>query len=953
MNKLFTIFLILLFVNILQSQNRNFINYSIDDDLQSSTIYYAIQDSKGYLWFATDNGVSKFNGYEFKNYTTSDGLTTNSVFNIYEDYKGRIWFLSFNGNLCYYFDNKIQEYEYNSIISYQNNGLLTPPRNGFYVDSIDNVYISFNEGDNFFKIDSAGKYTKINSPDKTINIIAIDNNTTINSMKSTFNKVLIKINNKKQVFELPHPNNVFAVINTDVRKNEIIFNTSKYIYSVKNKKLNILYENNNTIYFVKFLNNSIWVGTNRGVVLLNRNNKGIVTKVDTFLQSYKVSAVVEDNEGGTWFTTLNNGILYKPKTDIKQYFEELLTEDITDIYFKNNKTYISTYSNRFYIIENNKIILKELPKSAFIITSIGAYKDSSFIITTPNTLYFYSKGKIKIGENNNTIKNTILSRNKLFLGSRYGFYVVNDTFKYTCILKDWINSLFELNDSTIIVAGKHGAYKVNSVNNKYEKIIIKNTPLDDVVKINKYKNYILIVTKDKGIIFYNNKSIKIINDKNGLSSNFIRDIKVYNNYIWVATSRGLNLINLENSTITNPFIQSFYTTNGLKSNTINVLSIKNSTLYIGTNKGISYLNLEKFSPKKYIPNIQISNIKINKKDTSILNEYKLNYMENDLTINYIGISYNYQKRIKYKYRFQKVNEPKHWIYTKNSSINLVEVNSGKYIFEVYSVINSIESKQSIKIIFEIKPPFWNDIVFRIIFVFIIILLFMLGLYLLNKRNKQKNIEKLNIYKYQNQALINQINPHFIFNTLNSIQLYIYKNEKLKSAEYITKFSKLMRQVLDYSKTELITIAEEIEVIKSYVELERLRFDNKFDFKFNVNNKLLYKKILPLITQPYIENAIWHGIMLKKTKGLLEIFIYEYDNNIIIAIDDDGIGRKKAKEISSSKTFKKTSYGESIGVERINVFNKVYKKNASLEIKDIITQDKIAGTRVLIKFPKLT
>ena len=93
-------------------------------------------------------------------------------------------------------------------------------------------------------------------------------------------------------------------------------------------------------------------------------------------------------------------------------------------------------------------------------------------------------------------------------------------------------------------------------------------------------------------------------------------------------------------------------------------------------------------------------------------------------------------------------------------------------------------------------------------------------------------------------------------------------------------------------------------------------------------------------------------MLKKTKGLLEVFIYEHENNIIIAIDDDGIGRKKAKEISMSKTFKKTSYGESIGLERLNVFNKVYKKNAELEIKDIITDAKISGTRVLIKFPKL-
>ena len=948
MNKFLSIFLVIFFVNILLSQTNSFINYSVDDDLQSSTIYFSMQDSKGYIWFATDNGVSRFNGYEFHNYTTSDGLLTSTVFNIFEDYKGRIWFISFNGNLCYYYKNKITKYKFNDIISYKKNGLLTPPRNSFYIDSLDNVYISFNEGENFFKIDSTGKYTKIATPKKTIKIITVNKNLTINSMRNSFGNVII--NNK--TYKIPFANDVFSVTNSNIKNNEVIFNTRKHVYSVKNGKLNTLYKNSNTIYFIKFSkNNNIWVGTNKGVILLERNKAGDVINADTSLQSYKISSVVEDNEDGTWFTSLNNGVFYKPKSDVKLFFKNILKEDITDIYFNKNKTYISTYSNRYYIIENNIIKKKELPNSVFIINSIRENIDSTLIIGTPNSLFILKNGKIKEKRKSNTVKNIIISNEKLFIGKRYGFYYINDSLDNTPIFKDWINSSFNLNDSIIIVGGKHGAYKVNSINNKYEKynIITKNK---NIITANKYNDYLLFGTKDEGLIFYTPDTSIIINNRNGLSSNFIKDIKVYKNYIWVATNKGLNLINLRNSTIKHPFIQSFYTTNGLISNTINILNIKDSILYIGTNKGISYINLNKFSPKEYKPNIQISNIKINKKDTLILSNYYLNNNENNISISYIGISYNYQKRIKYKYRFQKETEYSQWFFTNNSSINLVELSPGKYIFEIYSIINNIESKQNIKIKFTIKPPFWDTIAFKFMIFLLIVAIAIFATYLLNKRNKAKNVEKLNIYKYQNQALINQINPHFIFNTLNSIQLYIYKNEKLKSAEYITKFSKLMRQVLDYSKTELITISEEIEVIKSYVELERLRFDNKFDFKFNVDNKLLYTKILPLITQPYIENSIWHGLMLKETKGLLEVFIYEHEENIVIAIDDNGIGRKKAKEISMSKTFKKTSYGQSIGVERINVFNKVYKKNASLEIKDIINNGEISGTRVLIKFPKL-
>ncbi len=951
MNKFFTIFFTLLFVNILQSQTKAFINYSVDDDLQSSTVYYTIQDSKGYLWFATDNGVSRFDGFKFKNYTVSDGLLTNTVFNIYEDYKGRIWFLSFNGNLCYFFNNRIEKYKYNNVISYKRNGLLTPSRNGFYVDSLDNVYISFNEKEAFFKIDSIGKYTKIKSPKETISIIVIDNNTTINSMRSTYKRVRIKKTNEDSIYNLPCNNNLFSITNSAIRGNEIIFNTKEYVFSVINGKLNTLYKNNNTIYFIKFWNNNIWVGTNKGVVLLHRNKNREIYKIDTLLSSYKVSSVLVDNEYGFWFTTLNTGIFYKPKSDIKNYYTKLLGEDITDIFNTNNKTYISTYSNRFYIVEANKIEQFKLPAKIFIIKSIKAYRDSSLIITTPNVLYYYKNGEIKEYKNNITVKNLILSNNKIYAGGRYGFYSVNNDFKFSLILKDWINSAFALNDSIIIVAGKHGAYKVNSKTNKYNKIEINNNTIN-ITKVNKYKNYILFGTKEDGVLFYNNKKLQIINNKDGLSSNYIKDIKIYDENIWVATNKGLNIINLNNSTIKNPFIQSFYTTNGLTSNTVNVIDIKDSILFIGTNKGVSYLNLKQFTPQKFKLNVQISNIKINKKDTSLLNKYILNANENNISISFVGISYNFQKRVKYKYRFQKLGEKPQWIYTNNTSVDLIGSSSGQYIFEVYSIINNIEIKQSAIVEFTIKPTFWDTILFKIIIFTVILGLFILLLYILNKRNKQKNIQKLNIYKYQNQALINQINPHFIFNTLNSIQLYIYKNEKLKSAEYITKFSRLMRQVLDYSKTELITIAEEIEVIKSYVELERLRFDNKFEFKFNVDNKLLYNKILPLITQPYIENAIWHGLMLKKTKGLLEVFIYEHEKNIIIAIDDDGIGRKKAKKLNSSKTYKKTSYGESIGFERINVFNKVYKQKAVLEIKDIINGDEVAGTRVLIKFPKL-
>ncbi len=237
--------------------------------------------------------------------------------------------------------------------------------------------------------------------------------------------------------------------------------------------------------------------------------------------------------------------------------------------------------------------------------------------------------------------------------------------------------------------------------------------------------------------------------------------------------------------------------------------------------------------------------------------------------------------------------------------------------------------------------------------FVVFAIFLSTLFFLSiKFYRRKSIEKLELYKYQMQALINQINPHFIFNTLNSIQLYIYKNDKQKSIEYISNFSKLMRQVLDNSKEQLITIGEEVEIIKSYVELELMRFENKFEYNIFVDRSISQSKILPLITQPYLENSIWHGFMLKETKGLLEISFKEFNGNVLVVIKDNGIGIKKSKEINFSNVLKGKGHGTNIGEERLRVFNKVFRKNAQVTITDCSQNADGEGVNVTIEFPRL-
>jgi LytS/YehU family sensor histidine kinase len=173
-----------------------------------------------------------------------------------------------------------------------------------------------------------------------------------------------------------------------------------------------------------------------------------------------------------------------------------------------------------------------------------------------------------------------------------------------------------------------------------------------------------------------------------------------------------------------------------------------------------------------------------------------------------------------------------------------------------------------------------------------------------------------------QALRAQMNPHFIFNCLSSINHFILKNESEMASDYLTKFSRLIRMVLNNSKNPLINLEEELEMLRLYMDLERLRFNNTFDYSINFYNHFDISSIFipPLLLQPFAENAIWHGLMNKKEQGLMEV-AFELDNGMLNCyIIDNGIGRKNAETLKSKSAEKQKSMGMQITAERLALFN---------------------------------
>ncbi|MGZ3984325.1 MAG: sensor histidine kinase, partial [Mucilaginibacter sp.] len=204
------------------------------------------------------------------------------------------------------------------------------------------------------------------------------------------------------------------------------------------------------------------------------------------------------------------------------------------------------------------------------------------------------------------------------------------------------------------------------------------------------------------------------------------------------------------------------------------------------------------------------------------------------------------------------------------------------------------------------------------------------------------------------SLKSQMNPHFIFNCLNSIKLYIERNDTELASLYISKFSKLVRDILDISRSEKISLAKELELIELYLAMECMRFKEKLIYTIDIDQSVDadFIEFPPMLLQPYVENAIWHGLMPKAEGGLLTISVRKTldEKHLLIVISDNGIGREGSALLKGRRSSTHTSHGGKISDERIAMFNARYKSGIEVETDDLLNaDDQAAGTMVTIKF----
>jgi ligand-binding sensor domain-containing protein len=381
-------------------------------------------------------------------------------------------------------------------------------------------------------------------------------------------------------------------------------------------------------------------------------------------------------------------------------------------------------------------------------------------------------------------------------------------------------------------------------------------------------------------------------------------------------------------------------------------------LYFGTHRGINYFNPSRI--RNYTAQLKVNIYQVSFPDSIIrfTNTPELNagYADNSVQFYFAAINLTGSRNIAYQYMLDGFD--KDWQKGNDlHSARYVSLPPGRYHFKVKASIdriNWVEANNEVGI--SIVPPFWKRWWFITIVILllaaIIMTLFWIRIRQVRYKERVKTIYNKKIADTEMKALRAQMNPHFIFNCLNSINGYIVQQDHTTASLYLTRFSKLIRLILDNSNSKVVTLSNELEALKLYIEMEALRFEKKFSYMVQVDESVRTDSIQvpPLIIQPYVENAIWHGLLHKKTHGHLAVDLRMINDGVLeCTITDNGIGREKAQELKSKSVTRNKSLGMKLTEDRLHTLNQFAELNASIEIIDIKNDGgEASGTKVVLK-----
>jgi ligand-binding sensor domain-containing protein len=942
------------------------------DGLPDIEFYNLIEDKAGFIWLAADKGLYRYNGKEFKNFTNKDkrGL---SVFEPYEDKSGRIWSLNISGQIFYTEKDSLQVFaDLGEVLKGELAKFFVRDKD-VLVFSSQSIYSVDKKTTKLTRLIDSDSY--IGSPFYIHEKILVCINETVYEIKGNSlirNKSLsvypyfkenreilsslFSLNKKLFVLRLNLSGNkerTLCVFHEDDMTNEV-----KIPKELEGKSLNYFYE----------ANNLLWVCTSDGVYVYKfQNNKLIL--VNQYLKDIFITKFIIDINNNYWFSSLKTGVYVIPNINIKQYDFSKEYEGISCLEKINDTELIFGTTNGkagIYNLDSNTI----KPISLFSTKKVNAIAYDSIkglvFISQEDNSSIYNNKSSKLVRNNSFINAkqiSIINHNKFIYATYNGAYYISDLHKKTNVLDDELNftrtytSHFSAKENKSYIAYVDDLL-VCQENKSTQVIRFNNKPIF-AIDIAETKNGIVWISTFKDGIFgiKNNKVLYNFNETNGLVSNQTGKIKGQSDNLWIVTDKGTQLLNTQDLSF-----KTLTKTDGISSYNVTGIEILGSEMFFASNTGLFSLNSKKVFKEIKKPTIYLTSIDINEKQQPLKHSYLLSSEERSIKFSFNTNGFQSKEKYKYKYRLKGVSEK--WIVLE-TGVDFVKYNSlntGKYTFEVTFDNELYSDVKPLSIQFTIQKPYWEQ------WWFYFIIIALLGAFIFiyfnwkirtirnkQKEELQKELMSKKLVLSQLEALRSQMNPHFIFNALNSIQEYILFNNKDLASNYLIKFSRLIRIYLEHSQQNEVILKEEISALKIYLELEKIRFENILEYQLEIDKSINQSviKIPSLFIQPYVENALKHGLLHKFENRILKVSFDEdkANENIICVIEDNGIGREASLELNKNRTKYHTSFATSANEKRLSLINLDRKNKIKVTTVDLFNESKqSSGTKIIISIP---
>ena len=1013
-------------------------NIRMEKGLSQNWIYCMIQDSYGYIWFGTWEGLNKFDGYDFTIFSENEGLSDHTIYSILEDSEGILWIGTDKG--FNRFDRKTYTFtryfhdpgDTASLVNNRVNHIMESASGHIWIGTAGGLS-RMNRDKNGFTSFFRGNQNYNSPRSNYILHLSEDENGHI-WISTTYGLIKFDPENRRSTryYHITGDDNSLSDNNVrclvpDAKGNFWIGTTNGLnFYDVSQKTIKRYFhdpDNQNSLSdnWIRALlidrSGQLWIGTNNGGLNRLDPSTGDFTHFryehnrDHSLSNDRVYSILEDHIGNIWAGTFNGvNRLGKYSNDFTHIYK--LSDDGSGL--RNNivwafeedpsgNLWIGTsggvsifdpgtgrFSHIFKrqgkknnLIDNDVRVIRHSPQlNSFWLGTYGSGLEKYDPATGKHTYYLNNPNENSIASNyiNDILIDSLgnhwfatgngLSRLDASTGTFTSYRNIPGNEKslsnniVICLLDDgngylWIGTDYGLNrfhmESGECRRYLHDPDNPNSISHNTVFALHKDA-----------KGNIWAGTSGGGLNMFQNDlgSFTSYTTEDGLPNNIIYGILEDGEAnLWISTNQGLAKFY--------PASGNFVTydiNDGIQSNEFNLGACYKSsdgTFYFGGMNGYNLFKPEdiRFNPVE--PVIVITAFK--KFNETQPGEYyngdtiRLSHDDNFFAFEFSALDYTNPAKNRYRYKLENIDEE--WIYTTadNRLAEYKKVSPGSYLFRVNGTNNDgIWNQEGVSLSVMIRPPWYQTWAFRILFgLFVVSMIWFLIYNRIRKIKRKSEVERKmleiekQMFDLEQKALRLQMNPHFIFNSLNSVQSYILAHDSETAINYLGKFSRLMRFILANSASKVITVKEEISAIKHYLDLEKLRFDDKFDYRISIDPGIDedFTEIPPMILQPYVENSVIHGMVHKRGKGIITIGISRNEDYIYCTIEDDGVGREKAMELARDKGLKKTSRGMLITQARLDILKRQSKSDVSVKVLDLKdASGNATGTRVVLKIP---